>query len=128
MSTTVDEQPWMYPSRIIIVPCPRTASNLFMRMLCIHDQPNAVTADTGGYFFYPANRHMNLEHLLDRPYQQWTDEEKEKVRQLYQLGLDKLHETISSAEAAGKTVVFGEPVSQCNYIHRQQGESLEETP
>ncbi|KAK2794907.1 hypothetical protein FQN50_009831 [Emmonsiellopsis sp. PD_5] len=135
MSTTPDEQPWMSPSRIIIVPYPRTASNLLMRMLCIHDQPNAVTADTGGYFFYPANRHMNLEHLLDLPYQQWTDEDKEKVRQLYQLGFDKLHGMISSAEAAGKTVVFKEhalsmidPVSQCNYIHRQQGEILEEMP
>lgn len=122
----------MSRSRILIITYPRTASNLLMRMLSLPDQPNALAAESGGYFFMPAIRHMREANLVGRPIEQWTEHEREKFDHVYQLCFENLQHLVLSAQEAQKKAVVKEhapfmidPTAQSKYLHgRANGSKL----
>ena len=88
------------PRGILLVSVPRTASNLLVRVLNIHNQPHVVTNQRAGYFFYEA--YMLAARELMKPADQWTESEKSQVRDAYQAALDRLEEMRAQAQREGK--------------------------
>lgn len=90
------------PRRLLLISVPRTASNLFTKILNIHNQPNVLTNDTAGYFFYPAFMRSSRDPQLKKPLDQWTDSQKSDVRAAFQQGLDNLEECSARAQKENK--------------------------
>lgn len=88
--------------RILLVSVPRTASNLLVKVLNIHHQPNVVTNEKAGYFFYPAFLAAARDALLNKPVDQWTDSEKAEVRDAYQQCLDAIEGLCADARRDNK--------------------------
>ncbi|OAQ71371.1 P-loop containing nucleoside triphosphate hydrolase [Pochonia chlamydosporia 170] len=123
----VEETDDAVKSPLLIISYPRTASNLFMRMLSLPDQDDALSPESGGYFFYPAIGHMREAGLLDKPPQQWTEEETKTTQLAFQACYDKLQGLIDTAADQGKLAVIKEhapfmmsPTVQSNFVHNRQ--------
>lgn len=91
--------PTATPRRLLLVSIPRTASNLLAKILNIANQPNLVTNQKAGYFFYPAY----IEAAASRNYQnksidQWTDDEKTHLKHSFQECFNTLEEYSTRAE------------------------------
>ncbi|KAK4126540.1 hypothetical protein N657DRAFT_568085 [Parathielavia appendiculata] len=87
---------------LLLISVPRTASNLFLKVLNIHHQPNVVTNKTAGYFFYDA--YMIAARDLQKPAHLWTTDEKTLIRNTYQQCLDRLEELRAQAHRENKIV------------------------
>ncbi|CAL5867164.1 uncharacterized protein PFLUO_LOCUS1376 [Penicillium psychrofluorescens] len=87
------------PRRLLLISVPRTASNLLVKILNIHNRSNVLTAPKGGYFFYDAFIHALQ---LNKPLEQWTDEERKKVQVAFQEAVDSLEEFSKRAQDANK--------------------------
>ncbi|KAI9657996.1 MAG: hypothetical protein M1821_002655 [Bathelium mastoideum] len=102
---------------------PRVASNLLVKILSIHDQPSVLTNGMGGYFFMPAFVAIAQAKLHDEHIDDWTEEEREKVKSLYQSGFDKMQTLINEARLENKILFVKEhanfmanPAKQSQYI------------
>ncbi|RAK81735.1 uncharacterized protein BO72DRAFT_513907 [Aspergillus fijiensis CBS 313.89] len=126
---------------LLIITHPRSASNLFMRILSLPDHPSVLAAESGGYFFYPALSHLRAARLLDRTPEHWTDQETSAMQQVFQSCSDNFRHLISAAQAAGKRAVIKEhapflirPEVRADFVHRrgrqqqQQQQQLIATP
>lgn len=127
MMPNVEKTDDVVKSPLLIISYPRTASNLLMRMLSLPDQHDALSPESGGYFFYPAIGHMREAGLLDKPPQQWTEEETKTIQLVFQACYDKLQELIDTAADQGKLAVIKEhapfmmsPTVQSNFVHSRQ--------
>ncbi|KAJ5688911.1 hypothetical protein N7462_003303 [Penicillium macrosclerotiorum] len=83
-ATQANVAPTVYPRRVLLVSIPRTASNLLLKVLDVYKQPKVLTSPQGGYFFYPAFVAAAQNDMLSKPGEQWTEEEKSRVQQLFQ--------------------------------------------
>ncbi|KAJ5182553.1 hypothetical protein N7492_000169 [Penicillium capsulatum] len=90
--------------RVLLVSVPRTASNLLLKLLNIHNQPNLLTSTRGGYFFYPAYTGAAQDGTLGKPASEWSREEKEKFQSALQACIDNLEEYSSQAKNENKTM------------------------
>ncbi|KAJ6093041.1 hypothetical protein N7486_008330 [Penicillium sp. IBT 16267x] len=91
------------PRRLLLVSIPRTASNLFLKILNIPNQPNLLTSDSGGYFFYPAfvKAAASSNSYINKPNKtidQWTDDEKTHLKHSFQECFNALEEYSTQAE------------------------------
>ncbi|RAH70523.1 uncharacterized protein BO66DRAFT_322049 [Aspergillus aculeatinus CBS 121060] len=109
---------------LLLITHPRSASNLFMRILSLPDHPNVLAAESGGYFFYPALSHLRAARLLDRTPEHWTDQETSAMQQVFQSCTDNFRHLISAAQAAGKRAVIKEhapflirPEVRADFVH-----------
>ncbi|KAK3304658.1 uncharacterized protein B0T15DRAFT_250192 [Chaetomium strumarium] len=91
-----------HPHRLLLVSAPRTASNLLVKILNIHQQPNVLTNDKGGYFFFDAYTSGIGNERFKTPLNQWPEEWRTELRNLYQQSLDKLEEWSARAAAENK--------------------------
>ncbi|KAK0609449.1 hypothetical protein B0T14DRAFT_608214 [Immersiella caudata] len=76
------EQPSTH-RRLFLVSVPRTGSNLLVRVLNVHDQPNILTNEKASYFFQNAYFLGTSTGYLYKPLAQWTDAEKPTNQTLF---------------------------------------------
>ncbi|KAJ5461333.1 uncharacterized protein N7458_002885 [Penicillium daleae] len=100
------------PDRLFIFSSPRTASNLFMRILARPDQPKVFLGDPADelVFLHPVV-HLRDTGLMQKPYDDWTDNEKAELKDKFQHAFNKLHNHMETARAAGKVTVVKEHAS-----------------
>ena len=101
MSSAV-EQNHEHPRRLFLISVPRTASNLLVKVLNIHHQPDVLTNDKAGYYFYPVYLTAVSKGYFSRPIHEWTQDEKAEIRDLYQQCLDRLEAASLEAQRDGK--------------------------
>lgn len=92
------------PRRLLLVSVPRTASNLLLKILNIHKQPNFLTSPKGGYFYYPAFVSAARGDQLIRSSEEWTAEEKKALQGRFQSCFDSLEEYSARATSEHKTM------------------------
>lgn len=102
--TTTNDDSTTIPRRLLLVSVPRTASNLLLKVLNIHYQPNHLTSPKGGYFFYPAFMSAAQNGQLVKPSEKWTEDEKQTVQTALQACFDNLEEYSTQAQQEGKTM------------------------
>lgn len=114
------------PPRLLLISVPRTASNLLLKILDIHNQPNVLTNQKGGYFFYDAFMTATRDGHLNKSIDQWTDPEKTEVRNAFQQCLNTLEEYSAQAQRDNKVMFtkehafwFVNPAA----MHAQPGDS-----
>ncbi|MCJ1251489.1 hypothetical protein MMC30_008723 [Trapelia coarctata] len=112
------------PRQLYLITYPRSASNLLVRILSLENQPNVLSRDRGGgYFFLPF---FNLGDELNnrsRHVEKWTQEERSQMMQMYQKCYDDLEEHVQRASAEGKTIFvkehgdfMTEPTAQTRFL------------
>jgi hypothetical protein len=87
------------PRRLLLISVPRTASNLLVKVLNIHNRSNVLTTEKGGYFFYNA---FLLCVNMKKPLDQWADDETKKVQVAFQEAVDSLEEYSKRAQDENK--------------------------
>lgn len=92
------------PRRLLLVSVPRTASNLLLRILNIHNQPQIHTNPKGGYFFFPAFVSAARSGLLGKEPGQWSLDDKKSVKNGFQECLNTLEEESALAQKANKAM------------------------
>ncbi|KAL2803305.1 hypothetical protein BJX63DRAFT_440220 [Aspergillus granulosus] len=92
------------PPRLLLVSVPRTASNLLVKILNIQNQPNVLTNEFSGYFFYPAHRATAWGSLLKKPSAQWSDTKKQEVQAAFQECFNAME--LYSAQAQTKNKIM----------------------
>ncbi|KAJ5089119.1 hypothetical protein N7532_007803 [Penicillium argentinense] len=92
------------PRRMLLISVPRTASNLLMKILNIHEQPQFHTSQKGGYFFYPAFVSTAQSGYLGKPAEQWSQDDKTSVKSAFQGCLDALENESALAQKDGKAM------------------------
>ncbi|RLL98708.1 hypothetical protein CFD26_101240 [Aspergillus turcosus] len=97
--TVVNQSP--SPSRLLLISVPRTASNLMLKILNVPRQ-KVMTSDKGGYFFYDAFTTVAHDGRLSKPIKEWTEAEKQEIRDAFQKAVDALEECSQRAEQEGK--------------------------
>lgn len=112
------------PRRVLLVSVPRTASNLFLKMLNIPAQPRIHTSDKSGYFFYSAFVNAAKDGIFGKELDQWTPEEIQNFQTTFQRGIDGIEEYTEQAKAENKFMWakehafwFHNPTS----LHKQKG-------
>lgn len=102
MTMTTTTPPKREDKRLLLVSVPRTASNLLVKILNIHQQPDIHTNAKAGYFFYDAYMASS-----GRGKQQHdgrlTDDDKTSIRTVFQNCLATIEEESKQARAANKT-------------------------
>lgn len=92
------------PRRLLLISVPRTASNLLLKILNIHNQPQFHTTPKGGYFFYPAFVSAAQKgHLAKNP-DQWSQDDKQSVKKEFQGCLDALEDESALAKKDNKAM------------------------
>ncbi|KAK2762078.1 hypothetical protein FQN54_001085 [Arachnomyces sp. PD_36] len=97
-------QPTPSPQRLLLVSCPRTASNLLAKILSLPDQPNIFTNELGGYFFYDGYQSVLKDNRVYKPIAEWSAEDKDEVQKTFQKCLDNLEDYSERAKGEGKTI------------------------
>ncbi|KAI2790705.1 hypothetical protein POX_c03551 [Penicillium oxalicum] len=112
---------------LLIFTYPRTTSNLLMRMLSIPNQSDAVSVESGGYFFLPAFQKIKVMKLLDCPSTQWTNKEWTSLKEVYTSCADNLQGLLRTANKMEKMAVFKEhtpfiisPSVQASFVHEDE--------
>ncbi|EQL02676.1 hypothetical protein OCS_01614 [Ophiocordyceps sinensis CO18] len=90
------------PRRLLLVTYPRTASNLLLKMLAIHDQPNVLSNDIGGYYFRPAFLKSRMTGNLHVPMGQLGSDEVQDMQHVFQECFEKLQRDSQTAIDQGK--------------------------
>lgn len=86
--------------RILLASIPRTASNLFSKILNVHEQPDVHTNKMGGYYFYDA--HLAACRYLEKPGSEWSQEEKKEIKDLFQTCFNDLEDHVVQAQSKNK--------------------------
>ncbi|KAE8355391.1 hypothetical protein BDV28DRAFT_45475 [Aspergillus coremiiformis] len=92
----------MAPRRLLLVSYPRTASNLLVKILALPNQPDVLANDYGGYFFMDVFTCGSKDGRANKPADQWTKEECDKVRAAFQACLDEIERYSARAEKENK--------------------------
>ncbi|KAL9107268.1 MAG: hypothetical protein Q9227_007809 [Pyrenula ochraceoflavens] len=92
-----------------LITYPRVASNLLVKILSVHDQPDVITNDVGGgYFFLPAFLLGQKHKLRDKQIDEWSAEEKDQMKSAYQEAVDKLESFVQRAKTENKVLFVKE--------------------
>ncbi|KAJ2977877.1 hypothetical protein NQ176_g4130 [Zarea fungicola] len=109
---------------LLLITYPRSASNLLVKILSLHEQQEAVSRESGGYFFFPAAASMNQTGLLHRPQAEWSLSDAGELRQKYQACYDELQQLLDEATLQGKMAVTKEhapflmsPTAVSDFLH-----------
>ncbi|PYH75892.1 hypothetical protein BO82DRAFT_359663 [Aspergillus uvarum CBS 121591] len=109
--------------RVLLITYPRTASNLLVKMLSLPDQPNVVSNERGGYFFWDAFMNERDTICSRRPVEQWDPSETANLRHAFQQNLDYIEATSQAALTQGKvffakehTLWLAEPAAMTQYL------------
>ncbi|KAI0016066.1 hypothetical protein F4780DRAFT_711336 [Xylariomycetidae sp. FL0641] len=86
---------------------PRTASNLFVRILNL-DAQGVRPAKHGGYFFMPAMPTRLT--LMAKPMNEWTAEEKANLDKVQQECFDRLQDHLKDADEQGESIFVKEHI------------------
>ncbi|RDL39486.1 uncharacterized protein BP5553_03826 [Venustampulla echinocandica] len=135
------------PRRFILFSCPRTASNLLVRILNLQNQPElAKPPPQGGYYFLPSIMKANDLMVREKHMKEWTEEERSEMQQVYQAGFDEFQKYVNGAQDSGKiafikehSTMFAEPTNICKMMFPndevreepwllQMANSIDETP
>lgn len=90
------------PHRVLLVSIPRTASNLLLKILNIQNQPNVLTSQKSGYFFYDAFMKSRMVGGSHKPLDQWTTDEKREIKAAIQQCFNNLEDYSTRADAEKK--------------------------
>ncbi|KAJ5177147.1 uncharacterized protein N7482_003024 [Penicillium canariense] len=96
------------PKRLLLVSVPRTASNLLLKILNVHEQPKLSTNQKGGYFFYPAFLSATQGGTLAKKPSEWTKEDRQKFKGDFQRCLDELEDHSARAQKDNKAMFVKE--------------------
>ena len=88
--------------RTLLVTYPRTASNLFVKMLSLEEQENVVSNEKGGYFFWDSFIKGRTTNSTYTPIGSWTKQQIEDMQQIFQHDFNYLESTSHLAESQGK--------------------------
>ncbi|KAL2820928.1 hypothetical protein BDW59DRAFT_181362 [Aspergillus cavernicola] len=109
--------------RVLLITYPRTASNLFIKMLALENQPNVISNESGGYFFWDAFMKERKTVSRCRPIEQWSSEETVEIRQAFQQNFDYFEAKSQSASCQGKiffakehTLWLADPAAIAQYL------------
>ncbi|KAG9235222.1 hypothetical protein BJ875DRAFT_459645 [Amylocarpus encephaloides] len=95
--------------RFVLMSSPRTASNLFVKMINATDQPNVEPpSNHGGYYFFPTIIKINELGLRQKPMDEWTEEERTAMLQCSQDCFNNFVKYTTEAEANGKIAFIKE--------------------
>ncbi|KAJ5354337.1 hypothetical protein N7541_006901 [Penicillium brevicompactum] len=97
--------------RVFLITYPRTASNLFLKMLSLDSQTNVVSNEKGGYFFWDAFMTGRISGSTYRPIENWGLEETDRIREAFQKGLGDLESKSKVAKSEGK-IMFAKEHAQ----------------
>ena len=98
--------------RVYLLTSPRTASNLFVKMLNVEEQPNMATNSYyAGYFFMPAFCKRNDLDKWDVPYDNMAEDHKRIIRDDAQAAADHFRAFCESAKREGRVVFAKEHVN-----------------
>ncbi|KAJ6107139.1 hypothetical protein N7523_008462 [Penicillium sp. IBT 18751x] len=98
----VDQSP--VARRFLLVSVPRTASNLLLKILNIHNQPGVLTNKQGGYFLFQAFVEATRKGQLAKNPGDWSDEEVKNVHEGFQACVDTLEEWSAKARDENKVL------------------------
>ncbi|KAM7210030.1 hypothetical protein V8F06_014587 [Rhypophila decipiens] len=87
---TSNLNPDQLPRRLFLVSTPRTASNLLVRVLNIQNQPEVVTNEKSGYFFFEPYTVATAKGYFFKPASQWEPDQKAEYQTLLQQAFDNL--------------------------------------
>lgn len=111
------------PRRVLLITYPRTASNLLVKMLALEDQPNVVSNEMGGYFFWDAFMKERKTVSEGKPIAQWNAKDTGEVRQAFQQNFNVFEDMSQSAISDGKiffakehTLWFADPGALAQYL------------
>jgi hypothetical protein len=93
------------PQRHWLITSPRSASNLFVKIINLEEQ-NVRPTFHGGYFFFDAALHRR--QVSCKPFDKWTAKEMKDVIEKQQKAFDTLQEYIDASEAEGQKVFVKE--------------------
>ncbi|KAF9885191.1 hypothetical protein FE257_000642 [Aspergillus nanangensis] len=80
------------PRRLLLVSCPRTASNLLLKIINLKEQSNVLANEQGGYFFFPAFTEGTKRGRLAKRADEWTTEDRTEVQSAFQQCLNTLED------------------------------------
>ncbi|KAJ5494946.1 hypothetical protein N7539_000062 [Penicillium diatomitis] len=92
------------PKRLLLLSVPRTASNLFVKVLNPGAQPALKTNAFSGYFFYPVLSTAALEGLTSKEAKDWTPQERQRYLSLCQESFDNLEGLSQEATKENKSI------------------------
>ncbi|PYH92173.1 hypothetical protein BO71DRAFT_400736 [Aspergillus ellipticus CBS 707.79] len=91
--------------RICLITYPRTASNLFVRILALEHQTDFIARSSGaGYCFLASQRYMLNNGLTSKPVRAWPEDEKRQARQLMQEDFERLSSYVELARDQQKSL------------------------
>ena len=96
------------PRRLLLVSVPRTASNLLLKILNIHNQPQIHTNQQGGYFFFSAFVTSAKKGYMGKAPEEWSQDDKDSVKKIYQECLDNLEKESIQAQKDNKAMFVKE--------------------
>ncbi|KAF7718835.1 Uncharacterized protein PECH_005833 [Penicillium ucsense] len=99
------------PKRLLLLSVPRTASNLFLKVLNPGAQPALKTNAFSGYFFYPVLSTAALEGLTSKEAKDWTPQERQRYLGLCQESFDNLEGLSQEATKENKSIFTKEHVT-----------------
>ncbi|RGP76740.1 hypothetical protein FLONG3_5180 [Fusarium longipes] len=98
--------------RYWLLTCPRTASNLLVKMLNL-DEQGVRPAHHGGYFFLPT---VGKHFLVDqKPIENWTEEENNALDSVIQKCSQRFQDHIAAAEQEGQKLFVKEHSIMLNH-------------
>ncbi len=112
---------------LLLITYPRSASNLLVKIVNLPEQQQAVSRESGGYFFFPAAASMNRAGFLYQPGAEWKESETEELRKEYQACCDELQKLLDEARQQDKMAVTKEhapflmsPIAVSEFLHGSQ--------
>lgn len=109
--------------RFYLLTHPRSASNLLVRISALQEQGNFVSRKLGGYFFIPSAWLSRDLKLWDKHVEEWTQDERNRMKQSHQTCFEELEQHVEKAEAEGKNVFvkehsyfLSEPTGQTRFL------------
>lgn len=118
------------PRPLYLITHPRVASNLLVKILSINNQPNVLTNDmAGGYFFLPAFIKAEQAKLHTKTSDQWTQEEDQSLQSACQSGFDRLQALVERSQSEDKILfvkehanIMANPVASSHYAWRNRND------
>ncbi|KAM5457391.1 hypothetical protein MaudCBS49596_000586 [Microsporum audouinii] len=113
--------------RFYLLTCPRTGSNLLMKILALEGQPNVTYREDGGYFFSPLHLLRYDQNRVGAHVEELTPDQKENQIKCVKGCFNTLLRHVNEAESDGKLVVVKEhthyltdPVAETRFLHGQE--------
>jgi hypothetical protein len=119
------------PKKFFLLTTPRTSSNLLTNILSLEDQPSIIPQSKRELFFAPTMKwKLGPAQLGAKPLAEWTDEQKEGLKDSLQSCANALGNVLTRAEEEGRYVYIKEhvnfmlePVGESSWAYGPKGDS-----